>query len=48
MTDAPYGYCPFCAAPGERRERRPNGVDRCENGHTYPSRDAKKTPEKNP
>ncbi len=45
MTPAPYGYCPICAAPGKERERRANGDDRCENGHTYPSRDAKKTGE---
>lgn len=45
MTTAPYGYCPMCAAPGEERERRPNGNDRCKNGHTYPSRGAKKSGE---
>ena len=39
----PFGYCPICAAPGLDRERRANGNDRCENGHTYPSADAKKT-----
>lgn len=44
--NAPYGYCPICAAPGKERERRANGDDRCENGHTYPSRDAKKTAKK--
>ncbi len=32
-----YGYCPYCAAPGVERERRPNGNDKCEAGHTYPS-----------
>jgi hypothetical protein len=32
-----YGYCPECAAPGELRERRPNGNDVCKNGHKYPS-----------
>lgn len=36
----PYGYCPICGAPGVMRERRPNGDDRCANGHTYPSKDA--------
>lgn len=46
MTSAPYGYCPVCAAPSEERERRRNGNDRCTNGHTYPSADAKKTAKK--
>lgn len=32
-----YGYCPRCGARGQMRERRPNGDDRCENGHVYPS-----------
>lgn len=32
-----YGFCPTCFAPGESRERRPNGNDRCANGHTYSS-----------
>jgi hypothetical protein len=36
----PYGYCPACGAPGKTRERRPNGLDTCENGHTYPSASA--------
>ncbi len=36
----PYGYCPKCGAPGEKREKRPNGNDICENGCTYPSRDS--------
>ncbi len=42
MTDAnaTYGYCPQCGAPGELRERRPDGNDVCRNGHTYPSRTA--------
>ena len=44
MTSAPYGYCTVCAAPGEERERRQNGNDRCGNGHTYPSADARSTP----
>lgn len=35
-----YGYCPRCTAQGRTRERRPNGNDTCEQGHTYPSRDA--------
>ena len=34
------GYCPTCGAPGITRERRMNGNDKCENGHTYPSKDA--------
>lgn len=38
MTDAPYGYCPRCQAPGVSRERRPDGNDRCAKGHVYPSR----------
>jgi len=35
-----YGLCPICGANGISRERRPNGNDRCENDHTYPSKDA--------
>lgn len=35
-----YGFCPHCDAPGELRERRPNGNDKCSNGHTYPSKEA--------
>jgi hypothetical protein len=42
MSDSAYGYCPKCGAKGVTRERRPNGDDRCENGHKYPSKDAKK------
>ena len=34
---AVYGYCPDCGAKGVTRERRPNGDDKCTNGHTYPS-----------
>jgi hypothetical protein len=34
---APYGYCPLCGAVGVSRERRPDGNDKCANGHTYPS-----------
>lgn len=37
---APYGYCPLCGAVGVSRERRPNGNDKCANGHTYPSLEA--------
>lgn len=32
-----YGTCPTCRAPGLSRERRPNGNDRCAQGHSYPS-----------
>lgn len=35
-----YGKCPQCGAEGVERERRPNGNDKCANGHTYPSRSA--------
>lgn len=34
---APYGFCPHCGEPGQSRERRPNGNDRCPNGHVYPA-----------
>lgn len=34
---APYGYCPLCGAVGVSRERRPDGDDKCANGHTYKS-----------
>lgn len=34
---AVYGYCPECGGKGVMRERRPNGNDKCANGHTYPS-----------
>lgn len=30
-------HCPACGAPMKTRERRPNGNDTCEGGHTYPS-----------
>ena len=39
--DAPYGYCPECGAPGVMRERKPDGDDKCSNGHRYPSRSAR-------
>lgn len=39
-----YGYCPRCGAPGEMRERRPYGDDRCQKGHKYPSREALAAP----
>ena len=32
-----YGYCPRCGGLGLSRERRKDGNDRCENGHSYPS-----------
>ena len=40
---AVYGYCPECGAKGVMRERRPNGNDKCEKGHTYPSNTATST-----
>lgn len=40
MGENIYGYCPTCGEPGELRERRPNGNDTCEAGHTYPSAEA--------
>ena len=41
---APYGYCPRCGGLGINRERRLNGNDRCENGHSYPSSTAVANP----
>ena len=41
---APYGYCPICSCEGETRERRLDGDDRCQEGHTYPSRRALSAP----
>ncbi len=38
---APYGFCPQCGAAGLFRERRPNGDDTCDNGHKYPSLEAR-------
>ena len=35
-----YGLCPVCGGNGISRERRLNGDDTCENGHTYPSSQA--------
>ena len=40
-----YGFCPICGGEGVQRERRLNGNDKCENGHTYPSRSALTSPE---
>ena len=39
-----YGYCPYCAARGKSRERRLDGNDTCENGHTYKSSEALREP----
>ena len=41
-SDLPYGICPVCGGAGLSRERRPNGNDKCVNGHVYPSREAMK------
>lgn len=35
-----YGFCPHCKGMGVSRERRPDGNDRCKNGHVYPSKEA--------
>lgn len=40
-SDLPYGICPVCGGAGLSRERRPNGNDKCVNGHVYPSREAR-------
>ncbi|MBY0525593.1 MAG: hypothetical protein K2R98_19465 [Gemmataceae bacterium] len=40
LVQSPYGYCPTCKAPGVERERRPDGNDKCQGGHTYPSKSA--------
>lgn len=40
VPGAMYGYCPKCGAPGEMRTRGPNGTDRCQRKHTYPSIEA--------
>jgi HK97 family phage portal protein len=44
VQNSVYGYCPRCGAPGVTRERRPDGNDRCSNGHTYPSRQRLNSP----
>lgn len=36
MEESIYGYCPICGAKGVERD----GNDKCENGHTYPAKDA--------
>jgi hypothetical protein len=43
---AVYGYCPECGAKGVMRERRPDGNDKCANGHTYQSCKAIRTPQR--
>jgi hypothetical protein len=43
---AVYGYCPECGAKGVQRERRPNGNDKCANGHTYQSCKATHPPQR--
>jgi len=43
---AVYGYCPECGEKGVMRERRPNGNDKCANGHTYPSSKATAPPQR--
>lgn len=35
-----YGNCPKCGSKGVSRERRPNGNDKCANGHVYLSSEA--------
>lgn len=45
---AVYGYCPECGGAGVMRERRPNGDDKCTNGHKYPSSKALAQPEQEP
>lgn len=41
----PYGFCPICGSKGVMRERRPNGNDKCANGHSYKSSDSQDKPE---
>ena len=43
-NEFPYGFCPICFRPGESRERRLNGNDRCKHGHVYTSSQALKKP----
>jgi hypothetical protein len=40
IIGAQFGYCPQCGAPGQTRERRLYGNDKCGNGHIYPSGEA--------
>jgi len=44
--EAVYGYCPECGAKGVMRERRPDGNDKCANGHTYQSCKATQQPQR--
>jgi hypothetical protein len=37
VTEAATPHCPFCRSPVASRERRPNGNDKCEQGHVFPS-----------
>lgn len=37
LKSNPYGFCPICGKPGVSRERRPDGNDKCQAGHQYPS-----------
>lgn len=46
--EAVYGYCPECGAKGVQRERRPDGNDKCINGHIYPSSKALTQPAQEP
>lgn len=44
LGGAPYGWCPYCCARGDTRERCPNGNDTCARGHVYKSTEALKSP----
>lgn len=43
-SKAPHGYCPICGAAGKSREKRLDGNDKCQNGHTYSSKDSLELP----
>ncbi len=43
MSD--YGFCPYCCAQVELRERRPDGNDICENMHEYPTKLSTREPD---
>lgn len=43
-SDESLGYCPMCNSKGLMREKRPNGYDRCVNGHSYSSTHARPKP----
>jgi DnaJ-class molecular chaperone len=45
---AVYGYCPECGEKGVMRERRPDGNDKCANGHIYQSCKATHPPQRKP